>query len=179
MPTHDEIEKFEREKIYEKLEYKKQPKNYSGKLAWLIQQQIAATNGKHYTDKIGKLNDYPVYELPVPEVENGLMLDIGTGWGRWLIAGYNKGYIPNGVDIRIEFCETALTTLKASNKNGYVVVADVKDLPFKSNIFDLVWSFSVIQHTHKTRLINCLQQINRIIKPDGYTFLEFPNSKGI
>lgn len=179
MHTENDIEHFDRQKIYEKLEYKPKPKGYSGKLPWIVQQQIAATNGKHYTDKVGKLNDYPIYELPVPPVASGLMLDIGTGWGRWLIAGANKGYIPVGVDLRLEFCEASLSTLKALGKYGYVVAADLKNLPFKSNTFDLVWSFSVIQHTHKDRLISCLHHINRIIKTGGYTYLEFPNKNGI
>ena len=179
MPTQGEIEKFNRQKIYEKLEYTPKPKSYAGKLPWIVQQQIAATNGKHYTDKVGKLMDYPIYELPVSGVEKGLMLDIGSGWGRWLVAGANKGYIPIGVDIRLEFCEAALTSLNALGKTGYVLVGDLKNLPFKSDIFDLVWSFSVIQHTHKKRLLNCLEHINRIIKMDGYTLLEFPNKYGI
>lgn len=174
-----ETEKFDRSKIYEKLATDPQPLHYSGKLSWIVQQQIAATNGKHYTDRIGKLKDYPLYNLPVPKVESGLMLDIGNGWGRWLVAGADKGYIPIGIDIRLEFCETALHTLRAQGKNGYSLVADLKNIPFKPGVFDLVWSFSVIQHTHKERLISCLTHVNRILKNNGFTLLEFPNKKGI
>lgn len=174
-----EDEEFNRKKIYEKLQYQSRPLNYLGKMPWEVQQRIAETNGIHYTNRVGKLKNYPVYELPVPDVKNGLMLDIGTGWGRWLVAGAKKGYIPIGIDIRIEFCETSLATLKAHNKNGYVIVADLKNLPFKSQVFNLVWSFSVIQHTHKQRMLDCLQHINRILKNTGYAFLEFPNKHGI
>ena len=107
---------FERSKIYEKLDYLPQPENYKGKLPWRIQQQIAATNGIQYADRVGKLTDYPTYELPVRKVSDGLMLvyppypprrsrrNIGTGWGRWLVAGAAKGYIPVGIDLRLEFC---------------------------------------------------------------------------
>jgi len=116
MPAHNDTESFDRQRIYEKLEYKPKPANYSGKLPWIVQQQIALTNGKQYADKVGKLIDYPVYELPVSAVKEGLMLDIGPGWGRWLIAGANKGYIPVGADLRLEFCEAALATLRASGK---------------------------------------------------------------
>ncbi len=174
-----DVEEFDRTKIYEKLATQNQPVSYSGNLPWIVQQQIAATNGIHYTDRIGKLKDYPVYKLPVPQVESGIMLDIGNGWGRWLVAGANNGYIPIGIDIRLEFCETALTTLKAQGKNGYTLVADLRNIPFKPQLFDLVWSFSVIQHTHKERLVNCLTHINRILKSDGFAFLEFPNKHGI
>jgi len=179
MDEHNSDIEFERSKIYEKLEYLPQPENYSGKLPWTVQQQISATNGIHYADRIGKLKGYPTYELPVKKVKAGLMLDIGSGWGRWLIAGASKGYIPVGIDLRLEFCQTARQTLQSAGLNGYTVVADLKEIPFKEKLFDLVWSFSVIQHTHRERLLNCLTHIQRILVPGGFTKLEFPNRNGI
>ena len=178
-PGQNEEVDFNRSKIYEKLDYEKEPDNYHSAIPWVVQQQVAATNGVHYIDRIGKLTDYPVYELPVPAVDKGLILDIGNGWGRWLVAGANKGYIPVGIDIRLEFCMTARETLKNFGKNGYSVVADLKELPFKNGVFDLVWSFSVIQHTHRQRLVSCLGHIQRILKQGGFTFLEFPNKNGV
>lgn len=171
-------EEFDRSKIYEKLAFRSQPDSYNKDLPWIVQLQIAATNGIQYRDIVGKLNGYPKYNLPVPAVKSGLMLDIGTGWGRWLVAGSEKGYIPIGADLRLEFCEAAINTLHAHKKNGYTVVADLKNLPFKENVFDLVWSFSVIQHTCKERCLACLTHINRILKNDGFTYLEFPNKEG-
>lgn len=170
---------FERSKIYEKLSYSPEPAGYQGKLPWIVQQQIAATNGVQYVDRIGKLTDYPSYELPVGRVSNGIMLDIGQGWGRWLVAGSEKGYIPVGVDLRLEFCQVARQTMSARNVNGYTVVADLQNLPFQDQVFDLVWSFSVIQHTHKHRMLACLEHINRILKNTGFAKLEFPNKNGI
>lgn len=170
---------FDKSKIYENLTYIKEPENYSAKIPWIVQQQIAATNGIHYIDRIGKLNDYPEFNLPIKSVNNGLMLDIGNGWGRWLVSGYKKGYIPIGIDIRHEFCKTAINTLHFNNCFGYSLVADLKNLPFKDNIFDFIWSFSVIQHTHKSRMISCLTNINRILKSKGFSKLEFPNRNGV
>ena len=121
---------FERSKIYERLDYTHQPPDYTGKLPWTVQQQIAATNGIQYADRVGKLTDYPTYELPVKNISAGLMPDIGTGWGRWLVAGATKGYIPVGIDLRLEFCQAARQTLKRADKKGYVVVADLKEILF-------------------------------------------------
>jgi len=180
MNEEKSIEEFNRSKIYEKLRFRPEPENYKSKVPWTVQNQIAATNGVHYIDRIGKLNEYPIFELPVPKVSGDkLMLDIGCGWGRWLVAGANKGYIPIGVDIRLEFCETALKVTKELNKKAYTVVGDLENIPFKDNVFDLVWSFSVIQHTHYNRLINCLERINSILKKEGFTYLEFPNKNGL
>jgi ubiquinone/menaquinone biosynthesis C-methylase UbiE/uncharacterized protein YbaR (Trm112 family) len=169
-----------RSRVYEQLDYTPEPQGYSSNIPWIVQQQIAATNGVHYIDRIGKLKDYPVFELPVPAVQGRkLMLDIGCGWGRWLVGGANKGYIPIGIDIRLEFTQTARKVLKDLNKTGYTVVADLENLPFKDNVFDLVWSFSVIQHTHYRRLVNCLAHINRILANEGSTMLEFPSKTGL
>lgn len=177
--TNDIVSK-NREKIYEKLNYQPQPEDYQSNIPWVVQQQISATNGIHYIDRIGKIKDYPIYELPVPPVTGDkLFLDIGCGWGRWLVAGSNKGYIPIGIDLRLEFCETARKVLTDLGKNGYTVVADLENVPLQDNLFDLAWSFSVIQHTHYKRLTNCLQHINRVLTPGGFTKLEFPNKKGI
>ena len=90
MHTMKDNDAFDRSKIYEKLDYVPEPSGYKAGLPWVVQQQIAATNGIQYVDRIGKLNEYPEFELPVSMVEEGLMLDIGTGWGRWLIAGQKK-----------------------------------------------------------------------------------------
>lgn len=180
MTTLNINEDFNRSKIYEKMDYAPEPAGYSSNIPWIVQQQIAATNGIHYVDRIGRLKDYPIFELPVPAVSGDkLMLDIGNGWGRWLVAGANKGYIPVGLDIRLEFCRTALKSLQLQGKKGYSVVGDLENLPFKDNIFDLVWSFSVIQHTHYQRLNNCLEHVNRILHREGFTYLEFPNKNGI
>ena len=169
-----------RSKIYQQLEHLPKPQDYRGSIPWSVQQQIAATNGMHYIDKIGKLKGYPQYELPVPQIsEKKLMLDIGCGWGRWLISGHQKGYIPIGLDIRLEFCKTARYVMNDSSVNGYTIVGDLENIPFKDSIFELIWSFSVIQHTHKKRLTNCLSGINKSLTSTGIAKLEFPNKNGI
>lgn len=171
-------QEFDKTKIFEELEFRPQPEGYSKKLPWIVQLQIAATNGKQYQDVLGTLNDYPQYNLPVPEVKEGLMLDIGSGWGRWLVAGAKRGYTPVGIDLRLGFCKASLDTLKAQGLKGYTVVADLQNIPFHSSTFDLVWSFSVIQHTAETRLNKCIQEIYRVLKNDAFTYLEFPNKNG-
>jgi SAM-dependent methyltransferase/uncharacterized protein YbaR (Trm112 family) len=168
-----------KDRIYEKLATQPEPPGYSGRIPWIVQQQISATNGIHYKDTVGTLHEYPIPEIPVgPAMPDNLLLDIGCGWGRWLVAAHRKNYIPVGIDIRLEFCETTLKVVRENGGNAYAVVADLQELPFQNNIFNVVWSFSVIQHTHYDRLIHCLEQVERILKPSGYCFLEFPNKNG-
>jgi hypothetical protein len=145
-----------------------------------VQALISSTNGRHYLDKINKLKSYPVYDLPVkPAESDSLMLEIGSGWGRWLVAGANKNYIPIGLDIHHHFCETCRHVLRDHNKSGYFVAGDLEHLPFTHGIFDLVWSFSVIQHTHIRKLRGCLLGISKMLHHQGFAKLEFPNKNGI
>jgi ubiquinone/menaquinone biosynthesis C-methylase UbiE len=146
-----------------------------------VQVIINSTNGIHYTDRVNKLTSYPRYTLPFEPAKKPdcLLLDIGCGWGRWLVAADDKNYIPVGLDLIPEFAETSLKVLQAHNKTGYCVIGDLEKIPFIDNVFDVVWSFSVIQHTHCDKMTSCLSHINRILTRDGFTFLEFPNKKGI
>jgi SAM-dependent methyltransferase/uncharacterized protein YbaR (Trm112 family) len=169
-----------KDRIFEKLSTRPEPPGYNGKIPWVVQQQVAATNGIHFLNSIGELTEYPIPEIPVSLAgADNFLLDIGCGWGRWLTAAARKNYIPVGIDLRLEFCETARRVVQDNGGNAYTVVADLQQLPFRNNVFDVVWSFSVIQHTHYNRLISCLGEIERILKAGGYCFLEFPNKKGL
>ncbi len=144
-----------------------------------VQEMIGGTNGNHYLDLIGNLTSYPIPEIPLPAVQqNNLLLDIGVGWGRWMVAAAEKGYVPVGIDIKLESCEAALTVLKDLGHTGYTVVADLQAIPFQDNVFEQVWSFSVIQHTHRRRALNCLKEIHRILQPNQSCKLEFPLKHG-
>lgn len=147
----------------------------------LVQEMIASTNGIHYIDQIGKLDKVPEYELPIPAIpENrSLMLDIGCGWGRWLVAGSKKGYIPVGLDLMPKFAKASKKVMEDAGVKGYVIVADLKDIPFQDNVFSLVWSFSVIQHVHRDRMVKCIHHIERVLGRNGGAMLEFPNLNGI
>ena len=174
------IFEFEKEKIFERLDYAPEPAGYTGRVPWKVQQQIAATNGIHFQDSVGKLSEYPIPDIPIKAAvdDSSLLLDIGSGWGRWLVAGAKKNYIPIGLDFRLEFCETARQVLKDNGFNGYTVVGDLKELPFREGVFSAVWSFSVIQHTHKDRLLSCINHIYRVLCKGGFSCLEFPNRDG-
>ncbi|HRO41281.1 MAG TPA: hypothetical protein PL009_00500 [Flavipsychrobacter sp.] len=94
--TPKNIAEFEASKIFEKLEFRQAPSNYSGKIPWKIQLQVAATNGIHFIPSIGKLDEYPIPEIPIENSYNqDLLLDIGCGWGRWLVASGKKKLYTN------------------------------------------------------------------------------------
>lgn len=151
-----------------------------------IQEMIAATNGKHYRPLVGKLNSLPIPDLP-GRVKNELrsadckkwLLDIGSGWGRWLLAGANAGFIPVGLELKLEPAKVAMDLLKKQGKKGFVVVADAGKPPFAPESFDVIWSFSVLQHLHRERAKACLGQCAEMLKKNGLLAIELPTKFGI
>lgn len=140
---------------------------------------VAGTNGRMYIDLIGKLDRLPIPDIPIPATEERkLLLDIGCGWGRWMCASAAKGYVPVGIDIDPEAARTSLEVVRSQARHGFAVVANMKELPFATGLFDAVWSFSVIQHTHKEFAQACLDETARCLRPDGFLKIELPAKYG-
>ena len=144
-----------------------------------VQQMIAGTNGRTYIDLINRLSRYPIPHLPVSNSAGGIFLDIGCGWGRWMVGAARRGYIPIGVDIKLEAALASLQVLRDFGVPGYAVVADLQSLPFAAESFDFVWSFSVIQHAHRERAASCVKEVARVLKPGADCKLEFPIRTGL
>ena len=151
-----------------------------------IQEMIAATNGKHYRPLMGMLKSLPIPELPEKvkkearaKAKTPWMLDIGSGWGRWLLAGANAGFVPVGLELKLEPAKVARDLLKAEGKRGFVVVADAGKPPFAPESFDVIWSFSVLQHLHRSRAKACLERCAELLKKRGLLAIELPTKFGI
>lgn len=151
-----------------------------------IQEMIAATNGRHYQGLVGRLKTLPIPELPEKVKEEARakaktpwMLDIGSGWGRWLLAGANAGFVPVGLELKLEPAKVARDLLKAKGRRAFVVVADAGKPPFAPDSFDAIWSFSVLQHLHRRRAKACLERCAELLKKGGLLAIELPTKFGI
>jgi uncharacterized protein YbaR (Trm112 family)/ubiquinone/menaquinone biosynthesis C-methylase UbiE len=144
-----------------------------------VQEWIAGTNGRLYKPVVGKLKRYPIPDIPIPPSQGGLLLDIGAGWGRWMVAAAKRGYVPVGIDIKHGPAAAARRVTQLHGFEGYSVVADLGRLPFADGVFDRVFSYSVIQHTHRDRARACVGHVHRILKTGGGCTLEFPISEGL
>jgi SAM-dependent methyltransferase len=158
----------------------------SQKIPRYVQEMIAATNGRQYQGLVGRLETLPIPELPgkVQEEAKGggrkkWMLDIGSGWGRWLLAGANAGFVPVGLELKLEAGRVARELLQREGKRGFVVVADAGKPPFAPESFDVIWSFSVLQHLHRKRARACLERCAELLKKGGLLAIELPTKYGI
>ena len=146
-----------------------------------VQHWIAATNGRLYVPLINKLSRYPIPRWPAdgPSPTSNLLLDVGCGWGRWMISAARVGYRPVGIDVKLDALQAARRVMRAHNIDGFVVVADLAALPFKDDAFDCVFSYSVVQHVHKSRAAAFVAEVARVLKQNGAALVEFPLSHGL
>lgn len=140
---------------------------------------IGATNGNLYKDLIGNLKEIPIPDLRLPRSKSANFLDIGCSWGRWSIAAAEKGYASVGIDPSLSAIMAARRLAEKMNLSIKYLVADARYLPFKSGIFDFVFSYSVFQHFNDDDVIKCLHEVYNVLKLDGESLIQMANKRGL
>jgi len=140
---------------------------------------IAATNGIAYKDLIGKVPEYPIPELRLPDGHSELLLDVGCSWGRWSIAAARKGYTVIGLDPILGSVMAAKRVAEDLGLPIKHVVGDARYLPFQNTLFDHVFSYSVLQHLSKIDVEKVLWEIDRVLNINGESLIQMPNFLGI
>ncbi len=123
------------------------------------------------------------YEKPLEYFQDNLnekdiVLDIGCGDGRLtaLIAGRVKNVI--AVDHQKFPLEMAGVICKHLGiDNIRFEQKDARNLGYKSESFDKVTCFDVIEHLPKEDSEKMIKEITRVLKKDGWLFLTTPNRK--
>jgi len=144
-----------------------------------VQEMIAATNGCLYVPLIGKLTEYPIPNLRLPQGEGKLFLEIGCHWGRWCIAAARKGYCPVGIDPSLNGIRSARQVARQLGVKAQYAVADGRYLPFAARTFDQVFSYSVLQHLSRENVRLVLGEAARVLLPQGACLVQMPNRAGI
>lgn len=145
-----------------------------------VQRVIAETCGIAYQPLIGKLTRYPIPELCLPQASaQQYFLDIGCNWGRWCISAVKKGYSPVGIDPSFDAVRAACRIAQQLKVSAIYLVADARYLPFKTDCFDTIFSYSVLQHFDKEDVILCLSEIARTLKVSGTCLIQMPNIFGL
>lgn len=110
------------------------------------------------------------FNIAKKHIDKGHLLEIGCGYG-WFIEqiSTNANIIAEGS----EFNKTAIKTCCERNLN----VSDKKLSEYKSNFFDHVVSFQVLEHIADTS--SFFEECHRILKINGKLIIGVPNSKSL
>lgn len=95
--------------------------------------------------------------------EGKIVLDVGTGIGRWALLLADEADQVIGIDISREMIKIAKERVKNSNVN--FVVATAEAIPLRSNSVDLSLSCTCLQHiSEKSKQKKGLHEITRVTK---------------
>jgi SAM-dependent methyltransferase len=144
-----------------------------------VQDEIVATNGNMFHMLKGKLAEYPIPHICLPPGNGQLLLDVGCNWGRWSISAFRRGYIPVGIDPSLEAIAAATRVARQLGIHARFVVGDSRFLPFKDSLFDVVFSYSVLQHFDKHDVIASLQEVHRVLKLQSTSQIQMLNFHGV
>lgn len=144
-----------------------------------VQGEIPYTSGILYFSVQNRLTRYPIPEIRLPQGNGERLLDIGCNWGRWSIAAAHKGYQPVGIDPSLDAVLAARRVSRQLGVETSFVVGDARFLPFDGDSFDTVFSYGVFQHFSKENVRTSLDEVVRVLKPNGNTLFQMPNKYGI
>jgi len=100
--------------------------------------------------------------LDATEVKkNTIFLDVGCGAGGSTKLAQNRGAVVHGIDV----AEGLLSFAKQIVPNGSFRVADIENLPYEDNMFDVVYAANSLQYSENR--ISALQELKRVCKPNG------------
>lgn len=99
----------------------------------------------------------------------GSVLDFGCGVGR-IIRHWNGAQRPvlHGTDYNAELIEWCSANLKSF---AFRVNTLSGTLPYDSETFDFIYSFSVFTHLREPLQFHWLDELKRVLKPGGYIYL--------
>jgi SAM-dependent methyltransferase len=98
------------------------------------------------------------------------ILDAGCG------TGFNLGYYSSGGTRDVYGLDIADAALHHVRKRNFqkIAQASVSEIPFRSDIFDLVFSFEVVTQTPETMHDAAIREMHRVLKPGGRLFIRVP-----
>jgi len=131
-----------------------------------VQENIKVWD-KFHLKKGRVISQIPEFLHDPNSFNKGYILDIGCGNGDQMkLFSEKDGFISIGIDV-------SYSALKEADTGLHVVHGDAESLPFKDNIFELVYSLGVIEHFPGTN--KAIKESYRVAAHSGWVFHTVPN----
>lgn len=142
-----------------------------------VREYLHGSSGRLYDRVRGSIDHYPIPKLRLPEGNDQTFLDIGCHWGRWAIASARMGYKVAAIDPNFEALVVARRVCRQLRVDATFLCADARYLPFANGTFDVVHSYSVLQHLDKRQAKLAIQESGRVSR--ATTLIQMANCFGI
>ena len=150
-----------------------------GKVDSVISYLIGATSGLGYVNLIGRLDSYPIPNIPVGSGGGELLLDVGSNWGRWSVSAARKGWRVVGIDPSLGAILAAQRAFSNMGLDISFVCGDARFLPFRADIFRCAFSYSVIQHLSETDAEIAIAELGRVLRRGGLAKIQMAHKGGV
>jgi SAM-dependent methyltransferase/uncharacterized protein YbaR (Trm112 family) len=144
-----------------------------------ISYLIGATSGLGYVNLIGRLESYPIPNIPVGNGSSELLLDIGSNWGRWSVSAARKGWRVVAIDPSLGAILAAQRAFSDMKLDISLVCGDARFLPFKANLFRCAFSYSVVQHFSEGDAEVAIAEMGRVLRRGGFAKIQMAHKGGL
>ncbi|MEY6549888.1 methyltransferase domain-containing protein [Bacillus cereus] len=146
---------------------------------------------KDIWDNLWKNNQYSdwdegaqtVYEVLAKEIQsfqNKKILEAGSGTGRISLRLAMEGANTTLVDFSEVAIKQAKERFSTSNIDADFIVSDIMNMAsIPDNTYDVVWNAGVLEHFDIAQQLQVLQEMKRILKPNGLLITINPNANCI
>ncbi len=143
-----------------------------------VERALVATCGNLYRPVQGRLPRHPIPELRIAPAGDEVLLDVGCNWGRWSVSAARRGFRVVGVDHNLDALCAARRVARRCGVRAHFVAGDARALPFRRGAFDVVFSYSVLQHLAPEDARRAFGEIGRVVRVGGRTLVQMANVFG-
>ena len=99
--------------------------------------------------------------------------DLGCGIGRHTVYLARQGFVVDASDVSVQGLKETRRWLDDEKLEARLLYADLATLPYDDGAFDAVVAFNVIYHAYRDGVEASLDEIRRVLAPNGLLFVTF------
>ena len=99
--------------------------------------------------------------------------DLGCGIGRHTVYLARQGFQVDASDVSVEGVRETKRWLNEEGLEARLLLADLATLPYDDGAFEAVVAVNVIYHAYRDGVEACLDEVRRILSPNGLFFVTF------